>query len=126
MGNFDFEWFKSGLGDRKVLQCPRCGPEHHAMTHLTDVFVLGRVQEDGDLVPVHVKTNGELGSGPYPVSERGLGRRDEVTLAFYCEEGHQFRVTFQQHKGETYVEAAAQWTSPTGINFWSTIPPQTA
>lgn len=97
------------------LRCPRCNCE---WTHVDDVFVLGRTSEDGELVPVHVNHAGVIGSGPYPMSYNGLGRRHEITLAGTCENGCKFRITYRQHKGETQIETTVASVSPTGHEFW--------
>lgn len=98
-----------------TFRCPRCNCE---WTHVDDVYMMGRTTEDGELVPVHVDHAGRIGTGPFPMGQNGLGRRHEITLAGYCENGCKFRLLFKQHKGETLIETTVATKTPTGHEYW--------
>lgn len=87
------------------LSCPLCGDPHGL--HIDDVFVLGREQEDGEIVRVHVTSQGAVdtpdGSLPGPQPRR----RHSINLGGWCELcGKHFAIGFEQHKGMTHVSVS--------------------
>lgn len=87
----------------EIMPCPLCGGIH---THVDRVVVAGR-DEDGPFTIISVDRRGDVtrgGEGVFPGG--GEGRRHTVALEGRCEEcGNQFALTFQQHKGSTYMQS---------------------
>jgi hypothetical protein len=79
-------------GPDKHLCCPVCGFDY---THIAHVQVdQGHVSAEMTDDKVQIRGTG-----------RDNGHRgSEVTLAFYCENGHWFEYSFAFHKGNTSVE----------------------
>jgi hypothetical protein len=87
--------------------CPTCSSEY---THIEQVFVSARRE---DQVSNEITVNALSGQvrthrqDPSPAREIvGRGRRQRISVAGHCEEGHRFALVFTQHKGVTYVEWA--------------------
>lgn len=97
------------IGEQGVLLCQGCGDEY---THIKQVIVGGRPREDGPFVPVGVDSAGavfEVSDYDFVVAtptECSSVRRDFFTLMAECENCPTTTIiSFQQHKGSTYVEA---------------------
>ena len=88
---------------RGMVRCPACPSTSDLaiLTHLVRV----EVDQGGDVVEVDRNGPGFLRREP---SARGT----VVCIDFYCEEGHEFRVIFQFHKGATYFWATPGVESP--------------
>lgn len=86
-------------GSWGALICPVCGDSN---THLNDVYVAGRNEEDGPVTQVRINSRAELHNETIPIE---WGRRHSLGVGGYCENGgHRFVIEFMQHKGETLVE----------------------
>jgi hypothetical protein len=84
-----------------VVLCPACRhSDMGGLTHPTRV----EVDQGGDVVEVDRDGPGFLHRKP---SARGA----IIHLDFYCEGGHEFRVSFRFHKGSTYF-----WTT-LGVDY---------
>jgi hypothetical protein len=81
------------------LQCPICGGE---CTHHGDVTVRNRSTEDGPGLQVSV--HGTTTRQELLEKDGGFrGRRDDLSIAFWCEGGCSFTMEIMQHKGTTFV-----------------------
>lgn len=84
------------------MACPLCDGEY---THVEEVIMAGRSQEDGPVMSTHIGSDGLVRS--QTVSASGSGRRHTITLLGNCELcGGSFSIAFQQHKGQTLIGIA--------------------
>jgi hypothetical protein len=91
------------------MACPLCGGEY---THVDDVVMSGRGQEDGPVTTTRVGSDGLMKG--QTVSPSGSGRRHTITLLGSCEMcGGGFLITFEQHKGQTFIGIARTEASET-------------
>ena len=86
-------------GDDGNLRCPECG---ECMLHHTDVTVYSRPVEDGPVTAVCVRPDASISAQPGKWKGNPSGRRDGVTIRFYCENCDlDAELTIAQHKGHT-------------------------
>jgi len=100
-------WATRDEWDAPTVACPVCGGDY---THPMSV----RVNQNGDVVDV---TRCKLDAYKSPV---GTGRGSEISLRFYCENGHTFRLDFQFHKGQTFARTAI--TEPLEMSMTAQLP----
>jgi hypothetical protein len=81
--------------DGKLL-CPVCGSEYVHVTKI-DAFPVGPAKQR-----VHLDCQGITLSSAAQAG--GHGRGNTVCVTFQCENGHEFRLCCDFHKGETFVE----------------------
>lgn len=88
--------------DEDRLLCPNCGTWH---VHLEDVYVGGRIREEGGpVVPVHVNLQGQVKQGDDVTLPREPEYRQIVTLAGWCEQCNvPTEISFTQSKGHTLI-----------------------
>lgn len=87
-----------------ILACPGCG---NTFTHLESVYAITRDREDAEPRFLCLDNSGSvtpINEEAYPDAFGDTGRRHEFALTGYCEMcGTGLRITFRQHKGETWV-----------------------
>ena len=83
------------------MPCPLCDEPY---THIDDVIMAGRPQEDGPFEPVQVDHRGNIKEHYIDYSFLKRTRRHSIGLIGWCEscEGR-FAIEFCQHKGATVV-----------------------